>query len=55
MGGELASDSETRSPSETCQVEPGGALGKIQHLTRGDLHGENCGEVSRGHSSEEVP
>lgn len=32
MGGELASNSETRRPSRTCQVEPGGTGGKIQSL-----------------------
>ncbi len=54
-GGKLARNSETRSPSETCQVEPGGPGGKIQHLTRGDLGGESLREVSRGHRSEEGP
>ncbi len=53
-GGELANDSEIRSPSETGPVEPGGAWGKRQHLTRGDLRGESREEVSRGHRSEEV-
>ena len=47
---------EQRSPIviQTHQVEPGGARGQIQHLTRGDLLGESRGEVSRGRSSEEV-
>ena len=38
---------------KTHQVEPGGARGKIQHLTWGDLQRESAGEVSRGRSSDE--
>ena len=48
---------EQRSPTttKTRQVEPGGARGKNQHLTWGELRSESSGEVSRGHSSEEGP
>ena len=43
-----------KSHTETHQVEPDGARGKILHLTWGDLLRESGGEVSRRHSSEEV-
>lgn len=39
---------------KTQQVEPDGPSGKFWDLTRGDLCGESCGEVSRGRSSEEA-
>ena len=53
-GDKLAGNSEVQRSSETHQVEPGGAGGKILHLTWGDLYGETRGEVSRGRSSEEA-
>ncbi len=40
---------------KTHQVEPDGTGRKFWHLTRGDLRHESEGEVSRSHSSEEVP
>jgi len=44
--GRLAGVSEARKSSETHRVEPGGARGKILHLT--------WGEISRRRSSEEA-
>ena len=46
---------QQRSPKliKSHQVEPGGARGKMQHLTWGELRSENSGAVSRGRSSEE--
>ena len=49
-GGELAGNSEAQKSSETHQVEPDGARGKILHLTWGELPRESVGEVSRGRS-----
>ena len=40
---------------KTHHVEPDGTGRKFWNLTRGDLQHENEGEVSRSHSSEEVP
>ena len=53
MGGKRASQRQARIPSKTCEVKPGGVKGQIQRLTWGDLRGENRGEVSRGHSSDQ--
>jgi hypothetical protein len=39
---------------KACQVEPSGVDRETAHLTRGGLLGWRLGEVSRGHSSEEV-
>ena len=52
--GQLAGNSEAQKSSETHQVEPGGARGKILHLTWGDLLRESGEEVSRRRSSEEA-
>ena len=43
------------SHRKTHQVESGGTGRKFMHLTRGDLHGVSREEVSRGHSSEQIP
>jgi len=40
---------------KTHHVEPDGTGRKFWHLTRGDLRHESEGEVSRSHSSDEVP
>lgn len=46
-------DAKSKSHRKTYEVEPGDVAGKFTYLTRGDLHRESGGEVSRGRSSEE--
>ena len=44
---------KSNSHRKTHLVEPDGTGREFMHLTRGDLHRESGGEVSRGRSSEE--
>jgi hypothetical protein len=49
-------NAKSNSHRKTHQVELGGTGQKMfMHLTRGDLHGVSDEEVSRGHSSEQIP
>lgn len=50
----MLGNAKSDSHRKTYQVEPDGPSRKFWHLTRGDLGGESCREVSRGHKSEEA-
>lgn len=48
-------NAKSNSQRKTHQVEPDGPSRKLIYLTRGDLRGASQAEVSRSHSSEDIP
>ena len=55
VGDECARKHEIQPLPKDTSHELGGTGRKFWHLSWGDLRHESAGEVSRGHSSEEVP